>query len=192
MYNSVKYIKWVCNNSVKYTCKAWTPAAWRQNWNYYDWNCLGQNGWSTASCKIWNPQPVNGQCGIAKWSCKVGTSLSARQNWNYYDWSCGGKYRWHTAFCSLYSPPYLTSCTNASQVWKKNSKWDVCRADQVTNYVACIASKKDNVEHKWRPRYNIICVNGRLWRKDRPHNWRAYSAEGKLKYVWRYTVYKFQ
>ena len=162
-------MKWVCNNSSKYTCKTWAPAAWRQNWNYYYWNCLGQNGWSTASCKIWNPQPVNGQCGLAKWNCNVGTSLKARQNWNYYEWSCGGQYGWSTASCKIWNPQpvngqcgqYVRSCTNnGTTIWARQN-WNYYERKCLGQHWWLTAYCKI-----WNPQYVTTCNSANVGKQN--------------------------
>ena len=206
MYNSVKYIKWVCNNSAKYTCKAWTPSAWSQTGNYYDWNCLGQNGWSTASCKIWNPQPINGKCGIAKWRCTVGTAIGQTQKWNNYDWSCRGEYGWNTASCRLPSPQYISRCNNASKVWKKSISWKVCEQVMVTDQKDCVMVEKDPVEWQRDPiirHYKYRCNDGYIRKRSKKVNGNGQSYQTytninlpgtriKYRYVWLKQVYKFQ
>ena len=71
--------------------------------NYFRWQCVGDNGGRTASCRV--AQPVHGHCGNRQNSCQAGTFNDLSDTNSHYRWECVGSDGGQTEFCQLKKSP---------------------------------------------------------------------------------------
>jgi hypothetical protein len=78
----------------------------------YNWNCVGTNGGSTASCSSASCTPVSGSCGVSSGSCNNGNLswIDSVGSDGFYNWNCVGSCGGSTASCSS------ASCTPSNGV----------------------------------------------------------------------------